>query len=215
MIFIINKNMSRNNHLQFLKEDPKGEFIFIIRKIYRTIFVIITTIVVKFIMSISGIQYGKKFKSRGFSTFERFQCSTIKLGNNVSFNSSSMFNFRGINHRCIIQTGKPGAKIIIGNNCGFSGCSIVSDNEIVINDNTIVGANSTIGDRDDHEEKYASKTKPIYIGRNVWIGMNVTVMKGVTIGDNAIVGAGSIVTKDIPENAIAAGIPAKIIKYRI
>lgn len=44
--------------------------------------------------------------------------------------------------------------------------------------------------------------------------MNATIMKGVTIGNNAIVGAGAIVTKDVPANAIVAGVPAKIIKYR-
>lgn len=54
----------------------------------------------------------------------------------------------------------------------------------------------------------------LYIGNHVWIGMNATVMKGVIIGECAIVGAGAIVTKDVPARAIAAGVPAKIIKCR-
>ncbi|MDP3115406.1 MAG: DapH/DapD/GlmU-related protein [Candidatus Cloacimonadaceae bacterium] len=53
---------------------------------------------------------------------------------------------------------------------------------------------------------------PIYIEDNVWIGLNVLVMKGVTIGQNSIIGAGSVVTKDIPANVIAAGNPCKVIK---
>lgn len=52
--------------------------------------------------------------------------------------------------------------------------------------------------------------KKIVIGDNVWLGGNVVVMPGVTIGDNVIVGAGSVVTKDLPDNVIALGNPAKV-----
>ena len=54
--------------------------------------------------------------------------------------------------------------------------------------------------------------KPIKIGKNVWIGSNAAVLPGVTIGDNAVIGAGAVVTKDVPANRIAAGVPAKVIK---
>ncbi|OUL29899.1 acyltransferase [Nostoc sp. T09] len=56
--------------------------------------------------------------------------------------------------------------------------------------------------------------KPTRIGDRVWIGANVTILKGVTIGNDTVVGAGSVVTKDLPEKAIAAGVPARVIKYR-
>lgn len=55
--------------------------------------------------------------------------------------------------------------------------------------------------------------KPITIGDNVWFGGHCTVLPGVTIGNNAIIGAGSVVTKDVPDCAVVAGNPAKIIKY--
>lgn len=54
----------------------------------------------------------------------------------------------------------------------------------------------------------------VVIGNNVWIGGRVTILKGVTIGDNAVVGAASVVTKDVPKNAIVAGNPARVIKMR-
>lgn len=52
----------------------------------------------------------------------------------------------------------------------------------------------------------------IILKRNVWLGSNVTVLAGVTIGENTVVGAGSVVTKDLPANVLAAGVPAKVIK---
>ena len=53
---------------------------------------------------------------------------------------------------------------------------------------------------------------PVKIGKRVWIGAHATVLAGVVIGDNAIVAAGAVVTKDVPANAVVAGVPAKIIK---
>lgn len=61
---------------------------------------------------------------------------------------------------------------------------------------------------------YAAQ-KPIIIGENVWIGSNVRIQKGVTIGDNAIIASNSVVTHDVPANAIAAGNPARIVKEKI
>lgn len=52
--------------------------------------------------------------------------------------------------------------------------------------------------------------KPITIGNNVWIGAGSTILAGVTIGDNAVIGAGSVVTKDIPANVVAVGVPCKV-----
>lgn len=53
---------------------------------------------------------------------------------------------------------------------------------------------------------------PIKIGNNVWVGGNTVILPGVTIGDNCVIGAGSVVTKDIPSNAVAVGNPCKVIR---
>ncbi len=60
--------------------------------------------------------------------------------------------------------------------------------------------------------KGACYAKPVKIGNNVWIGGGVQINQGVTIGDNTIIGSGSVVTKDIPSNVIAAGVPCKVIR---
>lgn len=62
------------------------------------------------------------------------------------------------------------------------------------------------------EMRNADKFGKIKIGDNVHIGWNVMIMTGVTIGNNSIVGCGAIVTKDIPENSVAVGIPARVIE---
>jgi len=58
------------------------------------------------------------------------------------------------------------------------------------------------------------ESKPVIIGADVWIGAGASVLPGVTIGDGAVIGARAVVTKDIPPNAIAVGMPAKVIRYR-
>lgn len=165
-------------------------------------------------MSMWGVSYGKKCCFRGNTIFYRSKGSVIRIGNNCFFNSNSRFNFRGINHPCILQTGI-GGNIIIGDRFGASGVSIVSSISVSIGNDVMCGTNVMIGDRNDHENRYPEwQPKPVSIGNNVWIGMNSVIMRGVSIGDNSIIGAGSIVTKDIPANVIAAGSPCKVIKER-
>lgn len=62
------------------------------------------------------------------------------------------------------------------------------------------------------ENRSATIAKPIHIKKNAWIGIASTILPGVTIGENSIVGAGSVLTKDVPDNSIVAGNPAKFIK---
>ena len=103
--------------------------------------------------------------------------------------------------------------ISIGKNCGFSGVSIWCFKSISIGNNVRIGANSIIMDGDAHQDDpRAGENKSVIIEDNVWIGANVMVLKGVTIGHNSIIGAGSVVTKDIPINVVAAGNPCKVIK---
>ena len=165
-------------------------------------------------MLLWGIKFGKKCSFRGKSVFYRAPGSDIIIGKKCRFNSNSRFNFRGINHPCILQT-ISGGHIEIGDNCGFSGVSIISGCSVVIGNHVLCGANVTIGDRNNHENVFGGfAPMPVTIGNNVWVGMNSVVMRGVTIGENTIIGANSIVTKSIPANVIAVGSPCKVIKER-
>lgn len=183
------------------------------RYIHSLVFSLITIIESLYLRCI-GVNVGKQIKYRGWTSVFRSRNSKICIGNECTFNSSGYTNHIGINHRCILTTMASEAKLIIGEKCGFSGCSITVFNKIIIGNNVRVGANCVIADGDFHlDDPRISDPKPINIGDNVWLGYGVVVMKGVTIGENTIIGLNSVVTKDIPSNCIAAGNPCVVKKY--
>lgn len=159
------------------------------------------------------ISIGKKCRFIGKVHFYALPKTSITIGNNCSFNSTHKSNLIGVYTPCMISTIERGAKIEIGDNCGFSGTVIASALHIKIGDNVRCGANTLITDSDWHTDDYrTSPNKAVIIEDNVWLGYGVKVLKGVRIGKNSLIGAGSIVTKDIPANVIAAGNPCKVIK---
>lgn len=94
-------------------------------------------------------------------------------------------------------------------------CVFLDLGGIVIDDNVLIAPKVSLlteGHPSSIEDRHSLIPKPIHIKKNVWIGANATILQGVTIGENAIIAAGSVVSKDVPENAIVGGIPAKILK---
>lgn len=109
-----------------------------------------------------------------------------------------------------------GKNIYVGKNVFINTCCHFQDQGgIFIDDGVLIGHNVTLATLNHGflpEDRGTLYPAPIIIGKNVWIGANVTIVPGVTIGDNAIIAAGAVVTKDIPTNVVAGGIPATIIK---
>lgn len=109
-----------------------------------------------------------------------------------------------------------GKNITVGKNAFINACCHFQDQGgITLGDNCLVGHNvvfATLNHGFAPEERQSMLPAPIVVGRNVWIGSNSTILQGVTIGDNSIIAAGSVVTKDVPANAIVAGVPARFIR---
>lgn len=163
---------------------------------------------------------GKNCKcQKGFSIIgEQFISigDEFKGGENVSIHAWDKYNNK-------TNPNKP--KIIIGNNVSMTkNCYISCVDKIVIGDGVLMGVNSFITDNlhgnNGFEELEIAPSErelyskgPVSIGNNVWLGRNVCVMPNVTIGNGTIVGANAVVTHDLPEACIAAGVPAKVIKY--
>ena len=109
-----------------------------------------------------------------------------------------------------------GKNLHIGKNVFInSGCKFQDQGGIYIGDGALIGHNVVIATLNHDlvpEKRRGMYPRPVTVGKNVWIGSNSTICPGVTIGDNAVIGAGSVVTKDVPENMVAVGVPAKVIK---
>jgi maltose O-acetyltransferase len=114
-----------------------------------------------------------------------------------------------------LYTGKKG-KLIVGHNSRLNGVHIDAQELVQIGKNVRIAPYTIILDSDFHNisNHFAEgASSPIIIKDNVWIATRATILKGVTIGENSVVAAGAVVTKDIPPNCVAGGIPAKVIKF--
>lgn len=176
----------------------------------------------RFLLSLGGVKYGKHC-----NIYNRVYLSNpnslrgLSIGDNFVMTSGGGINplSRGLKSHIHLASD---ARVTIGNNVGISSVTLWSKKEITIGDNTIIGANTTIIDTDAHplfakdrlvDLGKGAKVAPILIGNSVFIGSNCIILKGVSIGNRSIIAAGSIVTKDIPDDCIAGGNPAKVIKH--
>lgn len=109
-----------------------------------------------------------------------------------------------------------GRNIKLGRNVFInSGCCFQDQGGIELGDGCMIGHQVVIAtlNHDLMPERRASMMPAkVTLGRNVWVGAHATILPGVTIGDNSVVAAGAVVTKDVPANCVAAGVPARVVK---
>lgn len=109
-----------------------------------------------------------------------------------------------------------GENINIGKNVFVNhACTFMDRGGITLEDHVLIGPKVnliTTNHPENPSERHATVSYPIVIKKGAWIGAAATVLPGVTIGENAIIAAGAVVTKDVPDNVIVGGVPAKIIR---
>lgn len=162
------------------------------------------------------------FKTTGIPFISVALGGSCIIGGNLNMNNGIEGNPIGCYNRCTFFVDK-GAKLVIGTNLGISQAAIICHLSINIGNNVKIGGGARIYDTDFHaldpELRLNPKTDiinkhklPVVIEDNVFIGAHSTILKGVRIGKNSIIGACSVVTKNVPENQIWAGNPAKFIR---
>lgn len=166
-----------------------------------------------------GVKLGRNCRFWGRMIIHKEVGSTIEFGDDCVFRSDLNSNLVGVNRPCVISTHSAAALIRLGNGCGLSGVSIGIKESLIVGNNVQFGANSYVTDFDWHGMDPRHRDDPrhilsagITIENDVWIGLNSVILKGVTIGRNTVIGAGSLVTKDIPPDSIAAGNPCRVIR---
>ena len=188
------------------------EIVFIVKKKIKRV---INWIINYIKLHVNRIEYGENFEINGCPLI----VGNVKIGSNCRINSGQEYNPIGGDSKTTLIAYK--GKITIGNNVGLSNVTIVSQEEITIEDDVRIGGSVKIYDTDFHSldlkkrlEKvdHDVKKKPIIIKKGVFIGAHSIILKGVTIGRESVVGAGSVVRTSIPAGEIWAGNPATFIR---
>ena len=184
----------------------------------REIIAIPSLIVNKINICRKHVKCGANLRIRGVLSLHG--SGRIIFGDNVNIISTPFANPIGGNQRTFLQA-EHGGEIIIHNNVGMTAPAITAYKKVVIEDNVLLGRSVCIYDTDFHSLDYTIRVhcgkegaicKDVCIHEGAFIGAHSIILKGVSIGRHSIIGAGSVVTKDVPDNEIWAGNPARFIK---
>lgn len=174
----------------------------------------------RLLFALQGISWGARWRILGRPIIQRYGRSRIELGDGVVLRSWKASNPLVPHHPVVLATRSEEAVIKVGEDCGFTGTTIVAAERIEIGNRVQVGANSTIVDTDFHPLTPEGRLKDMANGRHrrviihddVFIGMNSLILKGVEIGKGSVIGAGSVVVRSVPPRTIVAGNPARVIR---
>ena len=178
---------------------------------------------------ISGVKLNLTHEIRGRIIIQRRKFwypdyrnrGTLTIGDSFRCNNLPHTNSVGLIQRCVFNYVARGSQIIIKDNVGISGSTVKASKKVVIGNNVMIGSGCLISDSDSHplnfmdrrnKEHDKIKAQSIHIGDDVFIGARTIILKGVTIGDRTVVGAGSVVSKSLPPDSVAAGNPCKVLK---
>lgn len=173
-----------------------------------------------FYFKLFGFPFRPNWRITGFPIISKARGSNIKIGDSLILRSQISSNAIGLIQPVVLRTLSPNSQLIIGNDVGISGSTIVAIDKIQIGDRVLIGSGVLIVDNDMHpinsQDRINDPDKfeyaPIFIESDVFIGARSIILKGVRIGESAVVGAGSVVVQDVPAFTIVAGNPAKSIK---
>lgn len=178
---------------------------------------------------LNNIKYGKNFRVFNHLYLKIHVGALVQIGNNCTIMSGAGLNPLSRNIKTCIYVGKK-ATLKLGNDVGISLSTLWVKESVSIGNSVAIGADCIIMDTDAHNldwkircseetneygesvDMVTAASAPIVIEDNVLVGARCIILKGVTIGARSIIGSGSIVTKDIPSDCIAAGNPCKVIK---
>jgi len=182
-----------------------------------------------FLFKLKKIKFGKGLRVYNKVYIRAHKNAKIEIGDNFRLISGGGYNPICRNTRGYIRVDE-NAHLQIGNNVGMSSTTLWAKEEIIIGNNVKIGGDCIIMDNDAHSLDYKirnggkrdeqgnyldslnAKKAPIIIEDDVLLGTRCIVLKGVTIGARSVIGAGSVVSKSIPSDCIAAGNPCKVIK---
>ena len=167
------------------------------------------------LQGVKQINFGKIVQIGDHVVLSGYGKKGMIIGDNVWIGSYSSL-------KVSFSFSSPGSHIYIGNNVGIGEFAHLGGaGGLIIGDDCIIGPylschpeNHNFSSTGKLIRHQGVQRKGIIIGRNCWIGAKVTVLDGVNIGDNCVIAAGSVVTKNVPANAVIGGVPARFIRER-
>ena len=142
---------------------------------------------------------------------------TIEIGKGATLH---LGRWSWIGHGCKIRAHEGevriGAKTVLGQECTISAFQHVSiGRECIVADRVmLIDFDHGVVEQDRPVREQGIYKRDVRVGHNVWIGYGVSILRGTTVGDNCVLGTSTVVTKDVPDNAVAAGVPVRVLRMR-
>jgi acetyltransferase-like isoleucine patch superfamily enzyme len=142
---------------------------------------------------------------------------TIEIGKGATLH---LGRWSWIGHDCKLRAHEGeiriGAKTVLGQECTISAFQHVSiGRECIVADRVmLIDFDHGVVERDRTVREQGIYKRDVRVGHNVWIGYGVAILRGTTVGDNCVLGTSTVVTKDVPDNAVAAGVPVRVLRMR-